>query len=88
MEVPKCANFLEGKCERSDTVVGETKDGRAYVVFCRTCKLVHGWSRSKTISQAREQVRAKRVNEMTARERQQARQAVKFYAPATGWRKP
>jgi hypothetical protein len=85
MEIPKCANWREGKCERSDIVMSEARDGKSYILFCRTCKLLHVWSRSKVKAQARAQVQEKRRNEMSAREREQAKRAVKFYAPKQGW---
>ena len=85
MQVPKCANWLQGTCERSDTVVAETRNGQAYVILCRTCKSINVWSRSKVKGQAREQARLKRLHEMNERERKVARQAVKFLPPKRGW---
>ncbi len=85
MEIPKCRNFLEGTCERSDIVLSENRDGKSYTLFCRTCQSVHVWTRSKIKAQARQQNILKRRREMTDREQRLARQAVRFLPPKRGW---
>lgn len=40
MELPPCANFREGTCERSQTFVAKETDD-AYVIGCRTCKSIN-----------------------------------------------
>ena len=85
MEIPPCANFKDGLCPRSDTVIAETRKGDAYVIVCRTCKGINVWSRSKVKAQAKEQLRLKRIHEASERDRQAAARAVKFYAPRQGW---
>ena len=41
-EIPKCANHLQGSCERSDTFV-EAERQDCFVIKCRTCKGVNIW---------------------------------------------
>lgn len=41
-DIPKCPNFLEGKCERSDTFV-EAERQNCFVIRCRTCKTINVW---------------------------------------------
>lgn len=84
-EVPQCPNFKEGRCERSEIVLlGEAATHWSF--FCKCCKLCWIWSKPNTRGRAREEVRTKRIREANHRERMQARQSVRFYAPAKGWR--
>ncbi len=80
-QLPKCPNWREKRCERSDLVLmGE--DERYYRFFCRTCSLFWVWSKDKQRSEARELARVKKLQELSERERN--RIAV-FYAPKGGW---
>ena len=45
-ELPKCQNFVEGTCERSDVYISKETDD-AFVFACRTCKSINVWPKSK-----------------------------------------
>jgi hypothetical protein len=41
-DIPKCANHLQGSCERSDTYVAGERHN-CFVIQCRTCKGINIW---------------------------------------------
>ena len=74
MEIPACPNFREGRCERSDTVhAGESKDGTANLIICRTCKLLWMISKPKTVGRAQYETKIERMQKATERDKEQAR---------------
>ena len=52
MQVPVCANHLEGVCPRSDTFV-EGERHNCFVIKCRTCKGVNIFPREKEENRGR-----------------------------------
>jgi hypothetical protein len=79
MNIPACPNHREGKCAKSDTVHGgETKDGGADIIICRTCKLLWMISKPKTSQRAAYENKLERMQKATERDRQAARKRVMF----------
>lgn len=73
MNIPRCPNFLEGKCERSDTrYAGETKDKTADAIICHTCKLFWLISKPKVVGQAKYENHIERMKKATEADRRQA----------------
>lgn len=84
-ELPQCPNFRDGKCERSEIILLGEADTH-YSMYCKCCKLCWIISKTRTKGRAREELHMKNIREANRRERMQAKQVVKFYAPAKGWR--
>lgn len=75
MELPTCPNVKEGVCARSDMVhAGESKDGTADLIICRTCKLFWTISKPKTVGRAQYETKIDRMQKATELDRQQAKQ--------------
>lgn len=73
MEIPSCPNYREGKCDRSDTAHGgETRDGSADIIICRTCKLLWLISKPRTRGRAAHEVHLDRMSKASERLKQQA----------------
>jgi hypothetical protein len=54
MNIPPCANNLEGSCERSDTYV-EREGDTFFTIRCRTCKGVSVWPKDRAENAGRYQ---------------------------------
>jgi hypothetical protein len=69
-DLPRCPNFLERSCERSELVLlKETDQVRHF--FCRNCKLDWVVSRSKVKAQAADELQRDRIRKATPTEQRQ-----------------
>ena len=59
MNIPPCANALEGVCPRSDTYISSEKDD-CFVIICRTCSGINIFPKSKDEAKGRYEAGLKR----------------------------
>jgi len=80
MNLPQCPNSLEAKCERSELrLLGENE--QSFMFVCHTCKLLWAVSKEKNKQSARWHNRARKIEELTERERQRERLPKVHYNP-------
>lgn len=78
-QIPECPNVREYKCPKSDIVNGgETKDGKADILICRTCKLLWMITKPNTKRQASYERKIETMQKATERERAAANKKLIF----------
>lgn len=78
-DLPKCPNFLEGRCERSEPhYAGEPRDGSADSFICGCCKLFWVVSRPRTKEQGKHVAKLKRMQRASDALREQSARKMIF----------